>query len=221
MLEPKKNNTLAITVWAIVGVSVSFTIGRFIAPPAIKENSMEYLLAKAEASGKERARIKAEAIAKEAVSDFRAKQEKNLLKQAEEIKKQQEVLNKVDALQLIPIEDFNNWKDIGDGWQIRGIYARKINFPEPRGEDITLEYSLRRVDNKRPKLTRIVVEIFDSNKEFVFPCVVDISAADAGLTYVRTGAYYSQGKTLVYCRVALSEVNIVKYVNQYPTYKSN
>lgn len=221
MLKPQKNNTLTIAVWAIVGVAVSFTIGRFIAPPAIKENSMEYLLAKAEASGKERARIKAEAIAKEAVSDFKAKQEKNLLKQAEEIKKQQEVLNKVDALQLVPIEDFNKWKDIGDGWQIRGIHARKINFPEPRGEDITLEYSIRRIDNKRPKLTRIVVEMFDKNKEFAFPGVVDISAADAGLTYVRTGAYYSQGKTLVYCRVALSEVNIVKYANQYPTYKSN
>ena len=50
MLKPQKNNTLTIAVWAIVGVAVSFTIGRFIAPPAIKENSMEYLLAKAEAS---------------------------------------------------------------------------------------------------------------------------------------------------------------------------
>ena len=50
----------------------------------------------------------------------------------------------------------------------------------------------------------------------MFPGVVDISATDANLDYVRTGSYDISGVP-TYCRITHGLVNQVKHLNDYPT----
>lgn len=218
-----KNPIWAVIAIAFVAVVAAFTFGRYVAPPAIAENSKEYILAQAEARGKEQAQIKAAAIREQVIKANAAKATTALNQQREQKeaaeRKAAEEKAAVDALGLIPISEFNNWKDVGSGWEIRGPRMRNIKSTDennrPKIESM-FEFVLRRSNGIRPKLTRFVVEVYNEKKEFMFPGVVDISATDAGLSYVRTGVYELNG-TPTYCRVSLSDVNTVKYINEYPS----
>lgn len=220
---------------AVCTTAIAFTVGRYIAPPAITENSRDYILAQAEAKGKEQARIKAEAIRAnvQIQQQKQYEQEQTALNQKEqEIAKQKaEEKAQLERLGLNPINNFSNWTDIGDNWQIRGLNFRTTittallskdrlgNETYGEKEDtsqILFEFTIRRTNRQRPKLTRVIVEIFDENKQFMFPGICDISGTDASLYYVRTGTYPLKGKKPTYCRVAIAPVNIVKYRNDYP-----
>lgn len=124
------------------------------------------------------------------------------------------IQDKIVALDLTPISDFANWKTVAPGWQIRGIYIRRMK--DDNENLVFCEYSIRRSDNIRPKLTRILIELFDKHQKPLIPSLVDISGTDSGLSYVRTGAYNKLVATPEYCRVAISDVYLAEYHNGYP-----
>lgn len=218
-----KNSIWTVVAIAFVAVVAAFTFGRYIAPPAIKENSQEYILAQAKARGEEQARIKASALREQVIKTNTAKATAALNKQKEEQqaaeRKAAEEKAAIDALDLTPLSAFNSWVDVGSGWEIRGIRIRNIKGTDDNDKPVMqpmFEFVLRRSNDSRPKLTRFVIEVYNEKKEFMFPGVVDVSAADSGLSYVRTGQYDLNG-TPSYCRVNLSAVNVVKYLNDYPS----
>jgi hypothetical protein len=230
------NNRL--TIAGAVCTAVAFTVGRYIAPPAITENSKDYILAQAEAKGKEQARIKTEAIRAnvQIQQQKQYEQQQTALNQKEqEIAKQKaEEKAQLARLELSPIDSFGSWTDIEDNWQIRGLNFRTVTTTTLLNKDrlgnetytekedtsqVLFEFSIRRTNRQRPRLTRVIVEIFDENKQFMFPGICDISGTDASLYYVRTGTYPLKGKKPTYCRVAVAPVNMVKYRNDYPEYR--
>jgi len=191
-------------------IVVAFMCGRLI-PVRAADAEQQIAIARAQAKGQELARIKADAVRAETQKQFeKERQDKIAKREAAQLavyNARNEHRQKIQDMGLSLIEDYDNWKDIGEGWQVRGVHVR-YNY---------LEYTLRRTDGRSPRLTRIVFEVFDENGQFMFPGVCDISGSDAGITYVRTGDYDLKGKTPTYCRVALNNVGIVKYKNTYPT----
>jgi hypothetical protein len=227
--EKKQKSRLPFVYSTLIfaAVMIVFDVGRYFAPPAIKENSKEYILAQAQARGEAQAAIRAQAIRDNAIMNDAKKsaEYQRAVAQKEQLIAEQKNKEeaKIKALNLTPIDDFINWKSIDGGWEVRGINFR-MDLVTPTGQTkavldqsgVLFEYTLRRSDKTRPRLSRILFEVFDDNYEFMFPGVVDISGTDAGLVYVRTGVYDFKGKTPKYCRVTTSEVGLVKYANEYP-----
>lgn len=215
-------------IFICVALIIAFDIGRYVAPPAIKENSKEYILAQAQARGEAQAAIRTQTIHDNLIMNEAKKSSeyKRAVAQKEQLISQQKAKEeaKIKALNLTPLDEFVKWKDIGDGWEVRGVNFR-MDLRVPEGEkeavldqsNVLFEYTLRRSDGRKPRLSRILFEVFDKNYEFMFPGVADISGTDSGLVYVRTGNYDFKGKTPKYCRVMTAEVGLVKYANCYPT----
>jgi len=204
----KKTNVLAWVISLIIYGGVFFWVGKMSIPPIPEENSYEFILARAQARGIEQARL-----------NHVAQQKKNLelanQQKEAEFDKTQQKQTQIEDMGLISVEDMaRNWVEIGNGWKVRNLIVRQTESI-PKGMHV-IEFLISRTDTKQPRLTRIVAECFDDNLTFICPMVVDVSATDAQLSYIRPGYYNLMNRMPKYCRFVTAPVGKVKYRNAYP-----
>lgn len=207
----KKTSVFAWVISLIVYGGLFFWVGKMSTPAPPEVDSYELMVARAQARGVEQARLKHAADQRKSIELAQQKKEA-------EFDKAQKRQTQIEDMGLISVEDISrNWVEIGNGWKIRNVATRIMDVASKDEEQShTIEFVLSRTDNTRPRLTRLVGECFDENLEFLCPIVVDISATDAQLSYVRPGFYYLRNRTPKYCRFTTAAVNKVKYKNTYP-----